>query len=135
VFESRYLAAADVEELGGEVTYAIRRVVMEQVGQPKEDKAVVYFRQHKKGLVLNQTNNTRLISSLGDESDDWIGQNITLTVEQVPFQNKIVPAIRVRVDGKFLEERRPPTASEAARAAQKPLDQNPFDTLDDEIPF
>ena len=122
VFESRYLAAADVEEMGGEVTYTISRVVIEQIGQKKEDKPIVYFRQHKKGLVLNQINNTRLIGSLGDESDEWIGRNVTLEVEQVPFQGKIVPGIRCRIDGRFLEERRPPTAKEAAQAAQKPLD-------------
>ena len=48
----------------------------------------------------------------------------------VPMGGRMVNTIRVRVDGNFREERRPPTASEAARAAQKPLDD-----LDDDIPF
>jgi hypothetical protein len=130
VFESRYLAAADVEEMGGEVSYTIRKVVLEEVGEKKEEKPIVYFRQHKKGMVLNKTNSTRLTASLGDESDDWTGKTITLEVEHVPFQGKIVPAIRCRVDGKFMEERRIPRQAEAAQAAQQPLDD-----LSDEIPF
>jgi hypothetical protein len=136
-FPSKYLRADDIDARGGQLTHTIRKVVLEEVGQDRVEKPVVYVRDTPCGLVLNRTNATRLAASLGDETNDWIGQQIVLETEQVPMGGRIVPAIRVRVDGSFVKERRPPTASEAARAAQQPLEQdgNPFDDLDDQIPF
>jgi hypothetical protein len=136
-FPSKYLRADDVDAMGGEVTYTVRKAVMEEIGQDRTEKPIVYFRESPSGLVLNRTNATRLASSLGDDTAGWTGKQITLETEQVPTGGRMVNSIRVRVDGEFREERRPPTASEAARAAQQPLDQsgNPFDALDDEVPF
>jgi hypothetical protein len=133
-FPSKYLRAADVDEMGGEITHTIRKVVLEEVGQDRTEKPVVYFRQTQLGLVLNRTNAARLAASLGDETDRWVGQQIVLGTEQVPMRGQLVNSIRVRVDGKFREERRPPTMAEAQHAAQQPLDQG-VDRLDDEIPF
>ena len=136
-FPSKYLRADDIDAMGGQVTYTVRKAVMEEIGQDRTEKPVVYFRETPSGLVLNRTNASRLAPSLGDDTDRWIGQQIVLETEMVPMRGQLVNSIRVRVDGKFREERRPPTANEAAIAAQKPLDQdgNPFDALDDEIPF
>jgi hypothetical protein len=133
-FPSKYLRAADIEEMSGQLVYTIRKVVLEEVGQDRQAKPVVYFRQAQLGLVLNRTNAARLSASLGDETDEWVGKTITLETEQVPMRGQLVNSIRVRVDGKFREERRPPTMVESQIAAQQPLDQG-ADRLDDEIPF
>jgi hypothetical protein len=82
-------------------------------------------------MVLNKTNGLRLEASLGGDTDDWVGHQVTLYVDPaIQFQGKTVKGLRVRVDGAFVEERRPPTANETAVAAQQPLGD-----LDDEIPF
>ena len=132
-FPSKYLRAADIEDMGGQLIHTIRRVVTEPVGQDRQEKPVVYFRSGAQGLVLNRTNAARLSASLGDETDDWVGKTIVLEVEKVPMRGQLVASIKAYVDGKFLEERRPPTAAEAAKAAQAPTAD--FDRLDDEIPF
>jgi hypothetical protein len=133
-FPSKYLRAADIDEMGGGLRYTSRKVVVEAVGQDRTEKPIVYFRQTQLGLVLNRTNAARLAASLGDETDGWAGQQIVLETEQVPMRGQMVNSIRVRVDGKFVEERRVPTLVESQIAAQKPLDEG-GDALDDEIPF
>ena len=52
LFPSKYLKAADV----GEHTHSavIRLVQLEELGSEREKKAVVYFRDNPKGLVLNK---------------------------------------------------------------------------------
>jgi hypothetical protein len=129
LYPSRFLRAADIARAGGEVDVVIDHVVVEEIGPDRDEKPVMYFRGRRQGLVLNKTNAARLAGSLGEEVDDWGGQRITLAVEQVPFGREIVDSVRVRVAGKFREERRPPTTQESARAAQEPLDD-----LDDEVP-
>jgi hypothetical protein len=133
-FPSKFLRVADIDEVGGQLTPTIRKVVVEEIGQDRQEKPVVYFRQTQLGLVLNRTNAARLSASLGDETDGWIGKQIVLETEQVPMRGQMVNSIRVRVDGKFVEERRVPTLVESQIAAQKPLDEG-GDALDDEIPF
>jgi hypothetical protein len=128
-FPSKYLRAADVKELGGEANYTVRSVDLEEIGRDRTQKPVVRFREVKQGLVLNKTNSARLAASLGDDTDDWCGKRITLGTERVPLGGEIVDAIRCSVAGRFMEERRPPTHTEAAMAAQRPLD----DILDDDI--
>jgi hypothetical protein len=131
-FPSKYLRASDVDDMGGQLTYTIRKVAVEEVGQDRQEKPIVYFKQTRLGLVLNRTNAARLSASLGDETDGWVGRQIVLETEQVPMRGQLVNSIRVRVDGKFREERRPPTLVEAQIAAQQPLDDDP-DLADDPI--
>jgi len=129
-FPSKYLKASDVDEMGGQLTYTVRKVVIEEVGQDRQEKPVVYFRQTQLGLVLNRTNAGRLSASLGEETDGWIGKQVVLETEQVPMRGQLVASIRVRTEGNFVAERRVPTQQEAQVAAQKPLDE-----LDDSVPF
>ena len=130
VFPNKFLRAADIDEMGGQLTYTIRKVVIEELGQTREEKPIVSFRETKLGLVLNRTNAARLSASMGDETDGWIGKQIVLETEQVPMRGQLVNSIRVRTEGNFLAERRVPTQLESQVAAQKPLDD-----LDDALPF
>jgi hypothetical protein len=125
-FPGKYLRASDVQ---GGMTCTIAMVTMEQVNRD-EQKPIVYFKEVQQGLVLNKTNGFRLAESLGDETEEWSGRQVTLDTEWVTVRGQEVQAIRAHVDGAFMAEHRPPTAKESAAAAQKPLDD-----LDDEIPF
>ena len=77
VFPSKYLKAEDDAFENGDMTATIKDVVKEQLGQGKDEKPVMYFREFAKGLVVNKTNWAtcdKLFAS--DDSDDWIGQKV-----------------------------------------------------------
>lgn len=93
-FPSKYLKAADLK--GKHVTVQISGLEMEDIGDKTGDKPVLYFANKSKGLVLNKTNTTTIIENLGtSETDDWMGQRITLFTTRVDFQGRRVDAIRI----------------------------------------
>jgi hypothetical protein len=95
LFQSRYLTAADLK--GQPRTVVITGVMAEQVGQGAEAqvKPVITLQNVKKAFVCNRTNAAVLADTFGDETGGWIGQRIVLRSERVPFQGRLVDAIRV----------------------------------------
>ena len=53
VYKSSYLRAADLEE---PLTVTIKSASIEELGEDKEEKIVVMFKELDRGLVLNRTN-------------------------------------------------------------------------------
>lgn len=98
VYPSKYLAAdSDVPE-EGQLVVTIDEVKVERLGQGNdaEDKPVAYFKETKKGLVLNKTNWTQIAKVLGaDDSDDWINRRIALFSTDVTFGSEMKRGIRV----------------------------------------
>ena len=94
-FPSDYLKASDLN--GKQVTVTIGRVEMVDMGQgkEKESKLLIHFNGKSKGLVCNKTNCTTIEKLYGDETDGWIGKEITLAPREVEFQGEMVWAIRV----------------------------------------
>ena len=133
-FPSNYLKAADLDDQ--DVTLTISKARMEDIGQgnKKEEKLIIYFEEEEKGVVLNKTNANVLTEAYGDETDDWIGEPVTLYEKQVEFEGKEVPAIRMKIPkrGKATNEK-----------ARKPKEDDPprgkggkgRKREDDEIPF
>ena len=97
MFPSKYLRGADIN---GTPTFKVSSVTQEEVGQDREMKFVVYFEGQQKGVVLNKTNAELLSMLYGDESDDWIGEEVTLFTMQVTFQGKTTNTIRFRAPKK-----------------------------------
>ena len=78
---------------------------------------------------LNITNTTEMIKAFGSETNDWLGECVELHEGEAPYQDKMVPSVRVtplmRAAG---EEKKPPKP--------KPKGENgKRGDLDDEIPF
>ena len=97
VFPSKYLKAAEESFENGDLTATIKDIVKEQLGQGKDEKPVMYFREFAKGLVVNKTNWAtceKLFTS--DDSDDWIGQKVAMYVTEVDSFGDVVKAIRIR---------------------------------------
>jgi hypothetical protein len=120
VYPSKYLKA---EEIDGDLTVTIKSVALEQLENKegkKQDKPIVYFREVDKGMVVNKTNWTLIAEQHGDESDDWIGQQITLHAMDVEAFGEMVLSIRVK---------RPRKASTAKLTA--PVAANPAAAADD----
>lgn len=128
-FPSDYLKAADLQ--GRAVTVTIARVSMQDMnGEPKP---ILYFEGKERGMVLNKTNATKISEMFGDETDNWIGEEVILYEAMVEFQGKTVPAIRVRLaprkrngdsDGDRLER--------ASRPKTQPPEPGPFEN---DVPF
>ena len=145
-FPSKYLAASDLQ--GQRFTLTIARVEMENVGgqDNPEHKPVIYFHGAQKGMVLNKTNAMNVSILYGDETDAWVGKQVELYVTQVPFGEKIVPAIRImgpQVGGNTglpqsspLPDGRPTAPPVASQGTGGGDPQGIGATLpDDEIPF
>jgi hypothetical protein len=111
-FPSEYLKAADLQ--GRQVQVKISRIEMKDIGE--EPKPVLHFEGKDKGLVLNKTNANTISAAFGDETDEWVGEEIILYETAVEFQGRRVQGIRCRV---------PP------RQRQR----QPATKIDDDIPF
>ena len=98
-FPSEYLSAKDIQETGPKVV-TIASVTSEQIRGDNglEDKWVLGFHGARKRLILNVTNNNTLIDSFGYESNDWLGQSVTLFTVDVQFGSKMVLGLRIKVE-------------------------------------
>ena len=100
VFPSKYLKAEDDIFDGGEVNVTIKSVELETLSsrdKGDERKPVMYFKEHEKGLILNKTNwgvCEKLFNS--NESDDWIGERVSLITLEVDAFGDVVKAIRIK---------------------------------------
>ena len=128
VFSGNYLKAEDLKGASPRVTIA--KVEMQEFDNG--NKLIVSFQGKDKSLVLNKTNANIIAENTGSqETDDWIGQTIQLTVKRVEFQGKLVPAIRV-----VLQDAAPVAPVRQARqAAPAPQPADPEDEGSGEIPF
>ncbi len=100
-FPSKYLKAADLN--GHPVKVTLNTWAIEEVGQKREQKLVVYFQGKQKGFVLNKTNAKMIAKIAGSlDTDQWSGTTIVLVPTEVEFQGDLVESIRVRAvqDGK-----------------------------------
>ena len=75
LFPSKYLKHYDIAD--GE-TVTISEVKVEEVGQDKQEKPVLYFNEHDKGAILNVTNARAIAKVYGDEEGEWPGKKLTL---------------------------------------------------------
>ena len=141
--QSKYLRAEDLTQ---EKLLRIKSVSVEMVGRgPKqEQKPVVWFTNHAKGLALNKTNNRTIRGAYGDDMEGWAGKLIVVFPSQADFGGQMVGALRVRIPPPK-QAKTPVAASPApeagkATAATKPAPATPPEPeadldLDDEIPW
>jgi hypothetical protein len=75
----------------------IEAVQMESdIGEEKITRGTVKYREFPRTMVLNRTNTRRLISRLGDDTDEWLGKQVELYPSETDFGGRTVPCIRVR---------------------------------------
>jgi hypothetical protein len=107
-----------------EATMTISDVKVEELvnNRGENSKPVVYFKERDKGLILNKTN-ARVIAALyGPETDDWIGERITLYAERGTWFGKSGYAVRVN-------EHKPRNGRKNGRAAEPvEVEELPFET-------
>jgi hypothetical protein len=114
VFPSRWLKAANLEPDGEIVT--IRKVAMQEVGEERELKPIMTFKETDKELVVNVTNWNSIAELTGEEdSDDWPGHVIKLVRCKVQFGAKTVDAIRIETPDEPVRQSLEKTRSVANR--------------------
>jgi hypothetical protein len=98
LFPSNLLKAQDVTDAGGEMPLTIKEIKISEFdkdGGGKERKPIIYFTNEKQ-MVCNKTNGNTLAEMFGDETDGWLAKEIILIVQDVDFQGKSTPAIRIK---------------------------------------
>jgi hypothetical protein len=127
-FPSNYIKAADLK--GRSTVVEIDRVEFEPVGKDKEMKPVVYFAGKEKGMVLNKTNASKIVSITGSsQTEDWAGSSILIYPTETEFAGETVDCVRIKPV--------PAQARASQRPAPMPVEQEqPAAPLtDDDIPF
>lgn len=115
-----FKAGTDIE-VGEEKVVTIRSLVEEEVGQDKELKWVLSFKESDKKLVLNKTAQTNLALATGTtESDEVVGKKITLYVEEGVRNPKGGTVDAVRISKK---------APAASKKAAKPVESSDDEDL------
>jgi hypothetical protein len=94
--QSKYLSANDLTQ---EKAFRIKSATAEMVrrGNVQEQRPVLWFTNHTKGLVLNTTNLRTLKGAFGDNMETWVGKVIIVFPTQTDFGGKMVGALRVRI--------------------------------------
>jgi hypothetical protein len=94
---SKYLKQSDVD---GEVVVtvaAVKRANVAREDEPPDMKWMVQFAEFNKPFVLNTTNKKRLFKALGDTTDQWIGHNVILYVdENVEYAGEVTGGLRIK---------------------------------------
>lgn len=126
--QSRFLKKEDV---GNGLLVTIDRVDMENValdGEPKTEKAVLYFREEVKPLVLNSTNADRIGEITGSQqTEDWAGQKIVVYNDpEVTFGGTRMGGIRVRTPSSADLPTSAPIVQVGAKAADQPVNDLSF---------
>jgi hypothetical protein len=147
LYPSKYLKASDLD--GQEYALVMSHVDMEQMPDG-EHKAVLYFSNANKGLVLNKTNAEMIALMHGGETDDWQGHKITLKPDKTQMGGKIVDCIRVvwakrtaangvtpapatPTPARAFQAEQQRRQAESAQAPADPLGDDPLDG--DKVPF
>jgi hypothetical protein len=136
IYSSPYATAAELVPIGQRRSAIIHAVAQENVGPNRDPKLVLSLvgpngRPWPKGVVLNKTNALHLKLVYGNDSDDWLGKPIEIWSENVSFQGRIVPGIRLAP-----KPQQPAVLASNGQgnpAIPPATDAGP--ALDDEIPF
>lgn len=62
----------------------------------KVSKLELHFNGVEMPLALNRTNNAIMVSKYGDETDKWIGKEITLKIVSVKFGRDMKDSIQIQ---------------------------------------
>jgi hypothetical protein len=136
IYAGSYLNAADLTPLGQRRRAIVHSAVVEEIGPgARRERKIVLSLTNTKGaawskdVVVNRTNAVQLSAELGDDINDWVGKQIEIWAEDVMFQGKMVPGIKIKAAQQG--NGAPPPAKPGAVG---PVWSGAGD-LDDEIPF
>ena len=97
MFAGKYLGAVDIDEDMDVTIIGESEVEVTNEGR-KEMKFCLHFKELDKPMILNKTNAKAIAQVLGSaNTEDWVGQRVTLYVATVDSFGKQVEAVRVKL--------------------------------------
>ena len=129
MIESKYLKQSDVEDETTVTVAGLKKVNVARDDEDPDYKWTIKFNEFAKPMVLNVTNLKRMAKALGDDTDDWIGNQVILFVDpDIEFGGNVVGGLRVK-------GMRKAHAGGAQAGAGKPKSERDInDELDDNSP-
>ena len=128
LFPSKWLKYSDLPDDGQCLT--ILDVTVEAVGE--DDKPCLRFNETTKIFGCNKTNARTMFTTLGTDTDEWIGKKVFLFPTQCDFQGEQVDCIRVNKRKTETANIRPAAAKPATKQTAPPVTQEEADA---DIPF
>ena len=127
---SKYLKQSDVTDETLVTVKGLKKVNVARDDEEPDYRWTVQFHEFEKPMVLNTTNLKRMAKALGDDTDDWIGNSVTVYVDpDIEFGGNIVGGLRIKA------ARNPATKAKAALSPdqinRKLRDAEP----DQDVPF
>lgn len=97
--------------------------------QPEQQKLILLFRETEKTLPLNKTNMELLFENVDEDTDNWVGTTIRLSIGSTKFG----PGVKVQV----FAQQRPDTSDNTPPppGAFTPAPVEADEDFDDDIPF
>jgi hypothetical protein len=101
-YPDKYLKAEDLK--GQEIPVTIVRAEVEEIGQNKDRKIVLYFKDRGKAMVCNKTNARRIAFAYGPETQAWPGKIVIVFPEMVDFKGQPTWALRVKLPANVMQQ-------------------------------
>lgn len=95
--ETKWLKAADLGGRKHKVVIDSLEIVEFKKDGANNKKVGIHFANREKGLMLNKTNAGLISRQYGGDSDNWIGQTITIYPTTTDFGGEMVDCIRVEL--------------------------------------
>ena len=97
MIESKYLKQSDVEDDTVVTVVGLKKVNVARDDEDPEYKWTVKFQEFAKPMVLNVTNLKRMAKALGDDTDQWTGNTVTLFVDwDIEYGGSVVGGLRIK---------------------------------------
>jgi hypothetical protein len=94
LYPSKYLKGADLD---GDTNFVIDHHSVVELGDDRDLKPILFFKNCDKAFVLNQTNCKTISKLHGPVLETWTGKAITLYATEVEFGGTTTLGIRVRL--------------------------------------
>ena len=95
MFPSKYIKVGDLK--GKEVTLTITGLEKVKYGDGNEGYALS-FQGTEQMFGINKTNAQRIAHLHGDDSEGWVGKQITLKPDMTDYQGRPTECVRVKVE-------------------------------------
>lgn len=118
MIKSNFISRAEVKN-AGQMILTVIDCTMEKVGS--DDKWVLWFNEHPKGLSLNNTKIRLLEAAYGDDSTYWNGRRVRLTFDPtVTMAGQVVGGIKLTCSTAGVTAARAAAGGPVARSAAPP---------------
>ena len=116
IYPSKWMRAADLKGASHRITIQDVDTGLIGEGDAAKQQIILELRGDWKPLGLNKTNAQAIAELFGEDTDDWIGQEVVVFPTRVDFSGKMVDAIRVdgRATQKIIQDKLKKTAAKPA---------------------